>query len=183
MSKWGWDLKWPEPMESALRELWPGDLSCSGIASEMGRRFRVTMTKSMVCGKATRLKLGHRPTSFGNTSKADDTAVRRIRKLQTDGLSQLNIAEVTGLSRNTISQAAPVRGRRAPVFTLAPAPVPTNVVVFPSVSCCQFPLWGHKERPKFGRDGMPLFCNATTGDGPYCAKHKRKVYRGWDEVA
>jgi hypothetical protein len=102
--------------------------------------------------------------------------------MQAAGHTQTKIAEVMDVTRDTIKRAAPVAD--PPLFTLAPAPVPaTNVVVFPSVRCCQFPLWGHKERTKFGPDGMPLFCNATTGDGPYCAKHKLKVYRGWNEVA
>lgn len=99
--------------------------------------------------------------------------------------SRAAIAEMLGITRNALigrlarCYAAGMMQRRAPEplqrrgqqKPLQPLSVPPATIYRPPATppprACQWPLWGHRERPR-----APVFCEAPAVRGaPYCQPH------------
>lgn len=65
----------------------------------------------------------------------------------------------------------------APAKPVIPTPAPlTDPASIPRAGSCLWPMWGHRERPRFLADGGPDLCGAARCRGSYCDFHRRIAY-------
>jgi hypothetical protein len=141
--------------------------------------------KAAPAGKTTLPALsGEAASRIGVNRSTTDEDETRIRTMRGNGMGYKSIAARAGVSTDVVRRVVGARG--AGVAMPAPSkPLPVALVPFPRVpdaprpvssGSCAWPLWGDKERPKFGPDGLPLLCGGARSHGSYCRAHGRIAY-------
>ena len=182
------DNIWDRPgMVDRLRRDWADGYSASEIGDRLGLR------KGQVIGKVHRLKLPQRdlPAALQNVKD-------KPRRLPIP--ARLGAAGVGGCQGAPAAHLSLVRGDASssgPRAAAGSAHLSSSLLqtsgagasrprpqLFPGRGC-QFPMWGHRERPAYGE---ARFCDAPARrneagnqDSPYCAEHHAKCFRPFEK--
>lgn len=175
MSRSIWDVP---GMIDWLRQRWAAGVSTLRIGAELG------VSKNAVVGKAWRLGLQARPSPI-NFLK-DKPRVSASARLGAGGVggsslappARQNLAEAGGPQPGPRAAATSARDVSSLPTSAAGAERPRPQLFV--ARGCQFPMWGHGERPEYGEarycEAKPRRNAEGRQDSPYCVEHHAKCF-------
>ena len=149
---------WPAKQTELLRELIAQRLTSSQIAAAMTEAMNIKFTRSMVIGKAQRLKLkigngsrGGRPVGSGtrHPSTLSDAMQSELRRLYRSGMTDRAIEALTGVSRFKVARWRGINDYR-PVNYATKAPLEPS----PRMVMCAVPPRNLEARFADGYEGQ-----------------------------